>query len=272
MIRSFWSIACGLLLLAAGPASADGIDCAKAKAPADRAVCADPALTALDGKIARQYAKVRAALADDGLRHDLVQGQRAWIAGRDAACPDAEPECLKAHYAARLDDLTALAAATDVRTRVLKGLDIVVLQGEWRADGFVTPDGSVEHAEAEHLENAAIGWGLPALGRILTGHPGMLCTQKDAVAKPYCAPFGLQKTTLADAAGGDRMAAGLKLPATAPAFVLAGAVNPSDLLIPAADGSLLAEFKVCRDAGLSDCHFAYQVWKPASEDARLLVR
>jgi uncharacterized protein len=266
LIRPFL-LGAALCLAAAPPARADGIDCAKAKTPVDRAICANAGLKALDGKIASLYAKVRAAIDDDALGHAFVGQQRSWIAARDAACPDAKPECVEKSYATRVDDLTALAAATDSRTPVLKAIDAVILAGKWRAAGFVTPDGPIEN-----VGNAAIGWGLPEADRMLVGRPGQLCTQKDEASKPYCAAFGLQKTTLAAVADGDKMAAGLKLPATTVAFVLAGAVDPGDLLIPASDGSLLAQFKTCRDAHLTDCHFAYQVWKPVTDDARLVVR
>ncbi|HEV2674467.1 MAG TPA: lysozyme inhibitor LprI family protein [Aliidongia sp.] len=257
----------GLLMVAAPSlARAEGIDCGKAKVPVDRAICADPTVKALDGKVARQYAKVRALIDDDAVGKDFVARQRAWIAARDAACPDAQAACLGQRYAERLDDLTALAAATDSRSPVLKAADAVILQGQWKATGYLTPDGPVER-----VDNMAVGWGLPELDRTIIGRPGTLCTQKDQSAKPYCASFGLQKTTLAAIPGGDKMAAGLTLPPTTTAFVMAGGVNPSDLLIPLADGSLLAEFKACRDAALQDCHFAYQVWKPVSDDARLSV-
>ncbi|MFG1413952.1 hypothetical protein V5G24_22890 [Xanthobacter sp. VTT E-85241] len=92
------ALACGLLvlgLLALGflalglaalprPAAAASFDCAAAKAPDEKAVCATRSLNDLDVKMATQYAIVT-RLVGMGRRGDLQDQQRAFLKQR-AAC------------------------------------------------------------------------------------------------------------------------------------------------------------------------------------------
>ncbi len=69
-----------------GPAHAAGpsFSCDKATAPVDRAICADPDLSALDLSLEQEF---RAALAGDPAgRDDTLRAQRAWLKGRADAC------------------------------------------------------------------------------------------------------------------------------------------------------------------------------------------
>ena len=66
----------------AGPARAASFDCARAATPTERAVCGDPRLSALDGRLGVVYGQ-RVAL-DPGLR----QIQRGWLLARNAGCGD----------------------------------------------------------------------------------------------------------------------------------------------------------------------------------------
>lgn len=75
-------------LLAAGPrlgpaggaAEAASFDCAKAATASDRAICANPGLSALDGELGTIYAQRVAA------NPALRQLERGWIAARTAGC------------------------------------------------------------------------------------------------------------------------------------------------------------------------------------------
>lgn len=108
-----------LLVWGSGSAKADGpsFDCAAAKAPIERLICADPALSQADADMAKAYQALRQTLDARG-RTDLLQAQRRWLQSRFTDCkipasgeipaPDsaARAACLKGLYAARGKDLT----------------------------------------------------------------------------------------------------------------------------------------------------------------------
>ncbi|MBW8269545.1 lysozyme inhibitor LprI family protein [Caldovatus aquaticus] len=88
---------------AAAPARAASFDCARARSPAERLVCADPALSSLDERLAAAY---RAALAAVPWQRRLRGDQAAWLrATRDRAAGD--PATLAAAYRARIAALEA---------------------------------------------------------------------------------------------------------------------------------------------------------------------
>lgn len=93
-----------LLLSAATPARAAGIDCAKAATPVERMLCADPGLRQADAAVAEAFAAARDAAPDPAALRDA---QRQWLKARNA-CPDAA--CLAAIQARRQEELTALVA------------------------------------------------------------------------------------------------------------------------------------------------------------------
>jgi len=72
-------------ILAAAPAQADGpsFDCAKASLPAEKAICADPQLSAIDLLVAKAYKGFEPAFGGD--KHKIARGL---IADRDACKSD----------------------------------------------------------------------------------------------------------------------------------------------------------------------------------------
>ena len=103
------AITIGLLVFAtiAVEAQAQGIDCGKARSAAEKAICASPALMALDRSIGTAYAAALAQHPDRAadLRRDLLR----WLRTRDAACavPAAQlTACLTGQLTARLAALT----------------------------------------------------------------------------------------------------------------------------------------------------------------------
>ena len=87
------------LVLAAGfnlPAQA--LDCGKATAPEDKAICADPQAAAADDAMVKAYQALFAKMAP-GERKTLLDSQREWLKTRGRACADkagaAESRCLK---------------------------------------------------------------------------------------------------------------------------------------------------------------------------------
>jgi uncharacterized protein len=87
----------------ATPAHAASFDCAKAQAPDERAVCADPALSALDSEMGGlwfAYSRLPMLMGGNGNRHDEA---RAFLTSR-AAC-GADAPCLTALYQSRISTL-----------------------------------------------------------------------------------------------------------------------------------------------------------------------
>ena len=74
----------GLLVISALPTGAASFDCAKAKTPVEKAICAQPTLSAADETIARLYNELIVVRGDN---EDLAQEQRAWLAQRDMTAP-----------------------------------------------------------------------------------------------------------------------------------------------------------------------------------------
>ncbi len=101
-----------LLPLAASVAHAASFDCAQAKTPQEKAICASPELSAADDRMATAY---RAALAGvpAEMKAQVREGQRAWVWSMTAACPvtsdGVRPDvmtCLTGYETMRTDFLT----------------------------------------------------------------------------------------------------------------------------------------------------------------------
>ncbi len=100
--RSYWlAAALPLVFALPGLSAAAGMNCSLAKTPAEKAICADPGLYALDAELGTAYGKLRAVQPQqaDALR----QTQRDWLRQRDLCRADAA--CLRARYEARVGDL-----------------------------------------------------------------------------------------------------------------------------------------------------------------------
>ena len=100
-----WLAASVPVLLAAlpGAARAQGIDCTRARSNTEHAICASPALLALDHQVAVAYADAIARQPD---RRDAMRtGLLAWLRARDTACnvpATAIERCLSGQLTARL--------------------------------------------------------------------------------------------------------------------------------------------------------------------------
>ncbi len=101
-----------LWLLVAMPAAAASFDCAKAKAPDEKAVCANRALNDADVRMDTLF-HVDAQLMAMGGRGDLQEAQRDWMHKRQACKGDVK--CLAKAYKDRLADLQA--AFDDIASR-----------------------------------------------------------------------------------------------------------------------------------------------------------
>jgi uncharacterized protein len=101
-IRKMAIVSAGLLAVSLS-ARAASFDCAKARAPIEKMICSDGALSDLDGRLAVTY---RHALAGSAQPEPFKAEQRAWLATERKKCADVP--CLKQTYERRL---TALEAA-----------------------------------------------------------------------------------------------------------------------------------------------------------------
>ncbi|MGB9107448.1 MAG: lysozyme inhibitor LprI family protein [Telluria sp.] len=90
---------------------AASFDCAKAHLPFERAVCADPKVSAADTLLAQRYSKAMSQLSDAG-KHIVQDGQRQWLRYVRILCTghtNDATRCLKDAYDARLNDLKLAA-------------------------------------------------------------------------------------------------------------------------------------------------------------------
>ena len=99
-----------LLLLGAAPPG-PSFDCARAASPAEKAICADPALAALDRGLAQAWAGARGRLKGDApalaaLKHD----QELFLYARDLVM-EGKMQSLEAFLAGRVQLLESLAPA-----------------------------------------------------------------------------------------------------------------------------------------------------------------
>lgn len=107
------TIAFATLGLLAATASAASFDCAKAQTPVERAICADPALSALDEQLAQVYQREQ---ANDRTRR---ASQRDWLVGTRNRCTT--PQCLEQAYSTRLAALKSPQPACAITATALVG-------------------------------------------------------------------------------------------------------------------------------------------------------
>jgi uncharacterized protein len=100
MIRT--ALVLGLSFFAAGAAHAASFDCAKAEAPDEKAICADPALNDADVRMATMF-EMETRLVAMGQRDVLRDQQKSWLESRQAC--NADVACLTKAYDRRLADL-----------------------------------------------------------------------------------------------------------------------------------------------------------------------
>ncbi len=92
-----------IVSLAIASAGAQSFDCAKATEPAEKFVCANKELSAVDEKMAAAFKAAMAQLSDEGKRR-LIESQRSWIKyDRNVAKLDVDE--IKASYTGRINDL-----------------------------------------------------------------------------------------------------------------------------------------------------------------------
>ena len=107
------------MLAFAAPALSQNIDCKNAMSQSEMNICADQDYRAADAKLNAAYARLMAALGDDGFRTKLKLAQRAWISFRDSECTyeTADNEGGSIHPMVYAGCLTRL---TKQRTKVLE--------------------------------------------------------------------------------------------------------------------------------------------------------
>lgn len=142
-MKSWLLMAAASTALVSG-AQAASFDCAKAAAPVEKAICADKALSAADGKLAATYAADLNKVSEQG-RTILRDGQRQWLAYMRAQCTDQsrasdrEPlgQCLTGFYTQRQEALEKAVVTRGGLTFVRA--DIYKLRKERRDPGEQIP-------------------------------------------------------------------------------------------------------------------------------------
>lgn len=93
-----------LLASLAAPALAASFDCSQARTPVERAICADPSLSAQDEQLALLFEQAKL----HGERSEVIRQQKGWLKTRDA-CKDLT--CLRKQYKSQVQLLQPVAAA-----------------------------------------------------------------------------------------------------------------------------------------------------------------
>ncbi|RCS22182.1 DUF1311 domain-containing protein [Phyllobacterium salinisoli] len=114
MRRIFLQLGVLFFILAGGTMSAGAasFDCGRARAPDEKAICANPDLSSADDGLAYTYQTLLRLVKGDE-RQKAVDEQRAWLKAR-AAC-GGDTSCLKALYDKENERLNAALAATQKR-------------------------------------------------------------------------------------------------------------------------------------------------------------
>jgi uncharacterized protein len=94
-----------LLASLAAPALAASFDCSQARTPVERAICADPSLSAQDEQLAMLFQRAK----QHGEPAQVISWQKTWLKDRRNTCKDLA--CLKLHYQLQLRLLSPIANA-----------------------------------------------------------------------------------------------------------------------------------------------------------------
>jgi uncharacterized protein YecT (DUF1311 family) len=136
-MRTGWLILMGL---ASGAAHAVSYDCAKAKTPQEKAICANPNLSAADDELGAAYRDLLAA-APAEMKIEIRADQRAWLVGDLRRCkPDTPPQtgvmetCLLADREERAKELRKRFVKQGGVTFVWQSVN---LGGERDGDGYL---------------------------------------------------------------------------------------------------------------------------------------
>jgi uncharacterized protein len=134
------SVAVLTLATDAGRAASPSFDCAKARSIAEKLVCGDGQLAALDRELARLFALARDDRSVTPARHkELVAFQRGWIKGRDECWKSDDLRgCAVDSYVIRIHELRRDYAAA--RTQDARGVSIGPLVA--RCSGAEAPIGA----------------------------------------------------------------------------------------------------------------------------------
>ena len=111
MVRFLCGVAAVWMVVGSAQAVSPGFDCAKAGNAVEKAICASPELSALDGILSAIYTDARKAASDDD-KKTMETAQKAWLKDRNACSKDqALATCLSASYVVRLKALKPQQAA-----------------------------------------------------------------------------------------------------------------------------------------------------------------
>ena len=148
-----------LCVLAGASAFAAGFDCAKARSPVEKQICADAELSRLDELLARFYPAARDKLQENA--RCLVTDQQQWLRTRNACDGGA---CLKTAYLARLTELVALQPGMNLPR------DLELPPGPqlaWAVAPLPELAGGTPPASRPFRIEGQLGWGCPECGYYL---------------------------------------------------------------------------------------------------------
>ncbi len=105
MVRFALLVAAGVSLGAmVSPAQAASFNCAKAKLPSEKTICAKPTLSILDQRMGTKYKALIKLLGAGSAQASSIRAEQVWWLGRRNAC-GTDVFCLRGQIADRIVDL-----------------------------------------------------------------------------------------------------------------------------------------------------------------------
>ena len=254
-----WLKAWAACWLVVGAAFSPPLDCSRAASALDKAVCGNPGLVRLDGRLNQTYGDLLPQLTERA-QGELRTQQRTWLAKRDQVCGNGDAGCLRKAYEERIDGLSALEAESRVTESKLDSLALPFsVVGTWKATEIRDPVPAKPASGADAHESLSRA-DLPDVGKLVSASPGRVCVEGQD-----CRFMAWKRTVLGKVRWAGAMGRVLGLRPTAQVLVgNTGAQEvPGLLLLPQSDGVVWAIFSL-RKSSIQDGNYAVEVWSPAA--------
>ncbi|TWB44849.1 DUF3298 domain-containing protein [Nitrospirillum viridazoti] len=188
--------ATGLLLLR-DQAGAASFDCAKAETAVEKAICADPSLSAADEKLATAYRQTLASAPAD-IRPELVQNQHNWLVYVHRYCkpvkrapPDGVSTCLGEKYKERLGSLPqSLRTVGTTTVYQMQRFDVATEAGTDGADDTGTMEFNMDQVAGTRPQDKQVNAYIRTLAKFPTietqaAKPGRLAQPSEEIVNTY---------------------------------------------------------------------------------------
>lgn len=104
-----FTIAAAAALALATPAGAASFNCAKAKTPTEKTICAKPTLNILDQRMGANYKNLIGLLGKGSAQASSIRAEQVWWLGQRDAC-GSDANCLRGIIGQRIKELDGYTA------------------------------------------------------------------------------------------------------------------------------------------------------------------